>query len=126
MTAGSGFDAEAEPYRTRLARLGAVAAGHRDAMVPADASLWPDLPCPSLTETPARLRTMARAYALEGTGLTGDASLAAAVATGIDHYRRRVYTEGADPVGNWWDWQIGTPRKLLDAAVLIGPHLTNR
>ncbi|MEV0974555.1 polysaccharide lyase 8 family protein [Microtetraspora glauca] len=126
MTAGSGFDAEAEPYRTRLARLGAVAAGHRDAMVPADASLWPDLPFPSLTETPARLRTMARAYALEGTGLTGDASLAAAVATGIDHYRRRVYTEGADPVGNWWDWQIGTPRKLLDAAVLIGPHLTNR
>ncbi|MCC5576373.1 polysaccharide lyase 8 family protein [Microtetraspora sp. AC03309] len=126
VTAGSGFDAEAEPYRTRLARLGAAAAGHRDAMAPADASLWPDLPFPSLTETPVRLRTMARAYALEGTGLTGDASLAAAVATGIDHYRRRVYTEGADPVGNWWDWQIGTPRKLLDAAVLIGPHLTNR
>ncbi|MFF3437634.1 polysaccharide lyase 8 family protein [Streptosporangium sp. NPDC002721] len=123
VTAGSGFDATAEPYRTRLARLGRRAAGYRDAMAPADASLWPDLAFPSLGATPARLRTMARAYALPGTGLTGDASLAAAVADGVDHYRRRVYAAGADQVGNWWYWQIGTPRNLLDAALLIGPHL---
>ncbi len=126
VTAGSGFDATAEPYRTRLAMLGRRAAGYRDAMAPADASLWPDLAFPSLGATPARLRTMARAYALPGTGLTGDASLAAAVAGGIDHYRRRVYAADADEVGNWWYWQIGTPRNLLDAALLIGPHLTER
>ncbi|GAA4208108.1 polysaccharide lyase 8 family protein [Streptosporangium oxazolinicum] len=126
VTAGSGFDATAEPYRTRLARLGAKAAGHRDAMAPSDASLWPDLAFPSLGATPLRLRTMARAYALPGTGLTGDANLAAAVANGLDHYRRRVYAEGADEVGNWWYWRIGTPRNLLDAALLIGPHLTER
>ncbi|GAA3409755.1 polysaccharide lyase 8 family protein [Streptosporangium vulgare] len=124
MTAGSGFDATAEPYRTRLARLGTRAAGYRDAMAPAGASLWPDLAFPSLGATPARLRTMARAYALPGTGLTGDANLAAAVAGGIDHYRRRVYAADADQVGNWWHWQIGAPRNLLDAALLIGPHLT--
>ncbi|WP_329087826.1 polysaccharide lyase 8 family protein [Streptosporangium sp. NBC_01469] len=126
VTAGSGFDATAEPYRTRLARLGARAAGYRDAMAPADASLWPDLAFPSLGATPARLRTMARAYALPGTGLTGDANLAAAVADGLDHYRRRVYAAGADEVGNWWYWRIGTPKNLLDAALLIGPHLTDR
>ncbi|MFF5205055.1 polysaccharide lyase 8 family protein [Streptosporangium sp. NPDC000396] len=125
VTAGSGFDAAAEPYRTRLAKLGREAARHRDAMAPADASLWPDLAFPSFAGTPARLRTMARAYALPGTGLTGDADLASAVAAGADHYRRRVYAAGADPVGNWWNWQIGTPKKLLDAAVLIGPHLTD-
>lgn len=125
VTAGSGFDATAEPYRTRLARLGTRAAGYRDAMAPAGASLWPDLAFPSLNATPARLRTMARAYALPGTGLTGDANLAAAVAGGIDHYRRRVYAADADQVGNWWHWQIGTPRSLLDAALLIGPHLTD-
>ncbi|MFF5247013.1 polysaccharide lyase 8 family protein [Streptosporangium sp. NPDC000095] len=124
VTAGSGFDATAEPYRTRLARLGTRAAGYRDAMAPADASLWPGLPFPSLGATTARLRAMARAYALPGTGLTGDANLAAAVATGVDHYRRRVYAAGADQVGNWWHWQIGAPRNLLDAALLIGPHLT--
>ncbi|MEU8380453.1 polysaccharide lyase 8 family protein [Streptosporangium sp. NPDC048865] len=125
VTAGSGFDATAEPYRTRLARLGARAAGHRDAMAPADGSLWPGLPFPSLGATTARLRAMARAYALPGTGLTGDANLAATVAAGIDHYRRRVYAAGAGQVGNWWHWQIGAPRNLLDAALLIGPHLTD-
>ncbi|WP_433248917.1 polysaccharide lyase 8 family protein [Streptosporangium sp. CA-135522] len=126
VTAGSGFDAAAEPYRTRLARLGTTAAGHRDTMAPTGTSLWPDLAFPSFTGTPARLQTMARAYALPGTGLTGDANLAEAVAAGIDHYRRQVYAAGADPVGNWWNWWIGTPKKLLDAAVLIGSHLTDR
>ncbi|GLX01414.1 polysaccharide lyase 8 family protein [Microtetraspora sp. NBRC 16547] len=126
VTAGSGFDPAAEPYRTRLAKLGTTAAGYRDSMAPTGASLWPDLAFPSFTGTPARLRAMARAYALPGTGLTGDANLAAAVSTGIDHYRRQVYAADADPVGNWWNWEIGVPKKLLDAAVLIGPHLTDR
>ncbi|MER6944499.1 polysaccharide lyase 8 family protein [Nonomuraea sp. NPDC000554] len=123
VTAGARFDAAAEPYRTRLARLGAIADGHRKSMAPTGTSLWPGLKFPSFTETPARLLAMARAYVLPGTGLTGDARLAKAVAAGIDHYRRQVYAAGADPDGNWWNWQIGTPRKLLDAAVLIGPHL---
>ncbi|WP_327107811.1 polysaccharide lyase 8 family protein [Nonomuraea glycinis] len=98
-----------------------AAARHRDTMAPAAGSLWPDLPFPSFTETPARLLTMARAYAM-----TGDARLAAAVATGVDHYRRQVYTAGAAAGGNWWHWEIGVPTRLLDAAVLIGPHLTDR
>ncbi|GAA3094527.1 polysaccharide lyase 8 family protein [Streptosporangium carneum] len=126
VTAGAGFDAAAEPYRTRLARLGRTAAGYRDTMAPADTSLWPDRAFPSFVATMARLQTMARAYALPGTGLTGDANLAEAVAVGVDHYRRRVYAAGAAPVGNWWHWQIGVPKKLLDAAVLIGPHLSER
>ncbi|GIH79806.1 polysaccharide lyase 8 family protein [Planobispora longispora] len=125
MPAGAGFDAAAEPYRTRLAELGELAARYRRAMAPGEGSLWPGLPFPSLRATPARLRAMARAYVLPGTGLTGDADLAGAVATGIDHYRR-VYAAGADPAGNWWNWQIGAPRQLLDAALLIGPHLTER
>ncbi|MCT9929869.1 polysaccharide lyase 8 family protein [Planotetraspora sp. A-T 1434] len=126
VTAGSGFDPAAEPYRTRLVKLGRTAAGYRESMTPVGASLWPGLAFPSLVATPARLQTMARAYALPGTGLTGDASLGAAVAAGIDHYRERVYAADADQVGNWWNWQIGTPKKLLDAALLIGPHLTER
>ncbi|MBG0826851.1 polysaccharide lyase 8 family protein [Planomonospora sp. ID67723] len=126
VTAGPGFDATAEPYRTRLAELGVRAAGYRDAMAPAGTRLWPGLPFPSLVATPARLQAMARAYALPGTGLAGDADLAAAVAAGIDHYRRLVYAAGADPAGNWWHWEIGAPRKLLDAALLIGPPLTDR
>lgn len=107
----------------RAARLGAAAARHLDGMRPTGASLWPGLAFPSFEETPERLRAMARAYALPGTGLTGDPRLAFAVAAGLDHYRRHVYAAGADPAGNWWHWQIGVPRTLLDAALLIGPHL---
>ncbi len=119
------FDPEREPYRTRLARLGAEAARHRDAMTPARGSLWPDLPFPSLDATPARLRAMAHAYALPGTGLTAEPGLGTAVAEGIEHYVRHVYAADAEQTGNWWDWQIGTPRALLDAAVLAAPHLTD-
>ncbi|MEV7012569.1 polysaccharide lyase 8 family protein [Streptosporangium sp. NPDC051022] len=125
VTAGSGFDATAEPYRARLAETGTAAAGHRDAMAPTETSLWPDLAFPSYIATPRRLQAMAHAYVLPGTGLTGDAGLAEAVAAGIDHYRRQVYAADAEPVGNWWHWQIGVPRRLLDAAVSIGPHLTD-
>ncbi|MFC4532058.1 polysaccharide lyase 8 family protein [Sphaerisporangium dianthi] len=124
VTAGSGFDPAAEPYRAQLAEIGATAVRYGEAMAPSDAWLWPDQPFPSFATTPARLRTMARAYALPGTGVTGDAGMAAVVATGIDHYRRRVYAADAEEVGNWWIWHIGVPKKLLDAAVLIGSHLT--
>jgi hyaluronate lyase len=123
ISAGSGYDPAAEPYRTRLAELGRAAARHRDTMAPAATWLWADQVFPAFTATPRRLRAMAHAYVLDGTGLTGDPGLAAAVAAGIDHYRRHVYAAGADPVGNWWPWQIGVPKALLDAAVLIGPHL---
>ncbi|MEN3533705.1 polysaccharide lyase 8 family protein [Microbispora sp. ZYX-F-249] len=119
------FDPAREPYRTRLARLGAQARRHRDAMAPTAGSLWPDLPFPSLGATPARLRAMARAYALPGTGLTAEPGLGTAVGAGIEHYVRHVYAADAEQTGNWWDWQIGTPRSLLDAAVLAAPHLTD-
>ncbi|GII81860.1 lyase [Sphaerisporangium rufum] len=122
VTAGAPFDPAAEPYRTRLAGLGRAAARYRDTMAPDDRWLWPGLAFPSFNATPDRLRVMARAYVLPGTGLSGDPGLAAAVAAGVDHYRRQVYAEGAEPAGNWWNWEIGVPRRLLDAALLIGPH----
>lgn len=126
VTTGPVPDVTAEPYRTRLAELGRAAARLRDTMAPRDDALWPDRAFPSLEATPRRLRLMARAYATPGTGLTGDVELATAVADGIDHYRRRVYPAGGDRPGNWWHWRIGVPRALLDAAVLIGPHLDTR
>ncbi|MEU9890708.1 polysaccharide lyase 8 family protein [Sphaerisporangium sp. NPDC051011] len=123
VSVGAGFDAAREPYRSRLADFGAKAVAYGDAMEPAAGSLWRDQPFPSFVATPGRLRAMARAYVLPGTGVTGDAGLAATVAAGVDHYRRLVYAAGAEPYGNWWHWRIGVPGKLLDAALLIGPHL---
>ncbi|WP_347596548.1 polysaccharide lyase 8 family protein [Acrocarpospora sp. B8E8] len=126
VTAGAWVDAGVEPYRARLAQLGVEAGRFRDAMVLSDLGVWGDLPFPSFVGTPERLLGMARAFVLPGTGVTGDPGLGAAVGAGIDHYRRRVYAVGAEPVGNWWHWRIGAPKRLLDAAVLIGGYLSER
>ena len=85
VTVGSGLDPAVEPYRTRLAKLGTRAAEYWDSMMPSHTALWPDMPFPSFTGTPARLQMMARAFVLPGTGLTGDTDLARVVAEGIDH-----------------------------------------
>ncbi|MEV0999701.1 polysaccharide lyase 8 family protein [Nonomuraea sp. NPDC050202] len=114
VTAGPGHDSER--YRARLAALGRAAARYRATMAPGPSSLWPDQAFPSFVATPRRLRVMAQAYAL---GL-GDAGLGEAVAAGVEHYRRHVYAAGGDAPGNWWHWQIGVPKALLDASVLAG------
>ncbi|MEV4073216.1 polysaccharide lyase 8 family protein [Nonomuraea fuscirosea] len=108
---GTPGDPGARPYR-ELAR---AAARYRDTMAPGPSWLWPDERFPSFAATPRRLRVMARAYALDPRP-----ELARAVAEGVRHYVRHVYAAGAEATGNWWHWQIGVPKALLDAAVLTG------
>ncbi|MBA8951794.1 polysaccharide lyase 8 family protein [Actinomadura namibiensis] len=135
---GAGFDAAAEPFRGRLAGLGADAADLRRSMEPAAGSLWPDLvyadPEPdtdaeSVTRSAAvtgslqRLVTMAHAWAQPGTGLTGDAALLTAATTGLDHLHTQVYRAGQARYGNWWHWQIGAPRALFDLCAILGDRL---
>ncbi|MGW2558652.1 polysaccharide lyase 8 family protein [Streptomyces sp. NPDC001514] len=136
---GTGFSPTAEPFRTRLAELGAAATGRRDSMAPTSGSLWPDLvfadPEPDtdqesfgysarIVDSYARLRTMAEAYVRQGTGLTGNAALAADVLTGLDHLYAQVYNENRTRYGNWWSWQIGAPQLLLDVCVLMYDQLS--
>ncbi|RKE17584.1 polysaccharide lyase family 8 super-sandwich domain-containing protein [Streptomyces sp. TLI_171] len=125
---GTGFDPAAEPFATALRGLGDRARAQQQTMAPAAGSLWPDLPLGSvsanITGSFVRLRTMALAWAQPGTGLTGDAALGAAVGTGLDHLVATAYTATATAYDNWWDWQIGSPQALLDAAVLAFPLLT--
>lgn len=105
----------AEPFRTRLAALGAQAGQWRTSMAPSTGSLWPDQVFTTDPEWMAqsyyRLRTMAEAYVRPGTGLTGDAALRTAVLTGLDHLHAQVYNAGQARYGNWWCWQIGAPRR---------------
>ncbi|MFI9205430.1 polysaccharide lyase 8 family protein [Streptomyces sp. NPDC053048] len=119
---GAGFDHTAEPYAAALRRTGELARAHRAGMRPAPASLWPDAPFDppaGITRSYARLFTMAQAHAQPGTGLTGDAGLAADVLAGLDHLHERVYHPGTTRYGNWWEWQIGSPRLLLDILTLL-------
>ncbi|MFF8729661.1 polysaccharide lyase 8 family protein [Streptomyces sp. NPDC015171] len=121
---GTGYDPDAEPYASRLARLGARAREFLAAMAPAPGSLWPGHPFdpPSgITFSYGRLWTMAQAYTQSGTGVTGDAGLLAGLLRGLDHLSDTVYHPGTTRYGNWWEWQIGSPRLLTDiTAALYG------
>lgn len=136
---GSGVDPAVEPFTSRLADLGALAGSLRATMAPASGSLWPDAvyadPEPDtdqesfgysarMSASCTRLRTLAEAYSLPGTGLTGDGALATAIATGLDHLHADVYHESRAAFGNWYDWRIGAPQALLDTCVLLYDHLS--
>lgn len=122
MTLGSGFDPGAEPYASRLTETGEQAAELRAQMRPTDDSLFPGYPFdpPSgITQSYQRLATMTEAYVQPGTGSTGDADLLDAVLSGLAHVHARVYRAGSEPYGNWWEWQIGSPRLLLDILAML-------
>ncbi|MFI6688847.1 polysaccharide lyase 8 family protein [Streptomyces sp. NPDC050485] len=131
LTLGTGFDATAEPYATKLAALGTSARTALTAMRPVTGSLWPDQPLTTpatgsanMSGSYGRLNTMAQAWAQPGTGSTGDPALIAAVGRGLDHLYTQIYNEHTKTFGNWWDWQIGSSRLLLDTAVIAHDTLT--
>ncbi|GHA93114.1 polysaccharide lyase 8 family protein [Streptomyces chryseus] len=128
LSLGSGFDPAAEPYASRLKETGRLATGFRATMAPADASLWPGHPFDppaGITQSYSRLWTMTQAYLQPGTGLTADAGLLADVLRGLDHLSARVYNPSTTRYGNWWEWQIGSPRLLMDIAAALHDRLTD-
>ncbi|WP_197367853.1 polysaccharide lyase 8 family protein, partial [Streptomyces clavuligerus] len=85
-------------------------------------SLWPGHPYDppaGITRSCARLWTMA-----QGWHHTGDPALLAGVVRGLDHLAATVYHPGTTRYGNWWEWQIGSPRLLLDTVAALGDRLT--
>ncbi|MEU6348750.1 polysaccharide lyase 8 family protein [Streptomyces sp. NPDC047072] len=119
---GTGYDPTAEPYASRLAETGTLARGFRDTMAPTPTSLWPGLPYDppaGITQSYSRLWTMARAYVQQGTGSTGDPGLLADVLRGLDHLTETVYNPTTTRYGNWWEWQIGSPRLLMDITAAL-------
>jgi hyaluronate lyase len=95
---------------------------------PSRTYLWSDLPLGSnsanLPPTYQRLQAMALAWATPGSSLQGNASLAAAVAGGLDWMNTNIYTTSTVEYGNWYDWEISGPQALNNTAVLLYPALT--
>ncbi|MYT28322.1 MULTISPECIES: polysaccharide lyase 8 family protein [unclassified Streptomyces] len=126
LTLGAGFDPAAAPYAAVLRETGELAGRHAAGMRPEPHSLWADCPYDppaGITRSYGRLATMALAWAQPGTGRTGDRDLAAAVTAGLDHLDRTVYHPATTPYGNWWEWQIGSPRLLLDTLAVLDEYL---
>lgn len=126
---GAGFNPAVAPFSTALTKIGSTASGYRSTMTPGGSALWPDLPIgtnpANITSAYRRLRLMALAYVQPSTGLTGNSTLAAEIGTGLDWMHTNAYTPTTTQYGNWWDWQIGAPQGLLDAALLMYAHLTS-
>ncbi|MEG8277845.1 polysaccharide lyase 8 family protein [Streptomyces sp. AHA2] len=126
LSLGSGYDPAAEPYASRLARTGALARELSRTMSPAADSLWPGHPFDppaGITLGYGRLWTMTQAWLQPGTGSTGDPDLLAGVLRGLDHLSATVYHPATAPYGNWWEWQIGSPRLLMDITAALHDRL---
>lgn len=123
---GTGYDPATEPYASRLAETGTLARGFRATMAPAPDSLWPGHPFDppaGITQSYGRLWTMTQAYGRQGTGSTADPGLLADVLRGLDHLSTTVYNPSTTRYGNWWEWQIGSPRLLTDITAALYDHL---
>ncbi|MET7272967.1 polysaccharide lyase 8 family protein [Streptomyces flaveolus] len=123
---GTGYDPAAEPYASRLAETGERARAFRATMAATPTSLWPGHsfdPPAGITFSYGRLWTMTQAYVQQGTGSTGDAALLADVLRGLDHLSATVYHPATTRYGNWWEWQIGSPRLLMDITAALYDHL---
>ncbi|MGW2569947.1 polysaccharide lyase 8 family protein [Streptomyces sp. NPDC001537] len=125
---GTGYDPTAEPYASRLAQTGELARAALATMAPTPTSLWPGYPYdpPSgITQSYGRLWTMTRAHVQQGTGSTGDPALLAGVLRGLDHLSATIYNPSTTRYGNWWEWQIGSPRLLMDITAVLYDELTD-
>ncbi|MFJ5999143.1 polysaccharide lyase 8 family protein [Streptomyces sp. NPDC092370] len=123
---GTGYDPAAEPYAARLAETGTLARGLLASMAPAADSLWPGHPFDppaGITLGYGRLWTMTRAYVRQGTGSTADPGLLAGILRGLDHLSATVYHPSTPRYGNWWEWQIGSPRPLMDITAALHEQL---
>ncbi len=93
--------------------------------------LWSDLSdwstnSASFTSSYSRLKSMAIAYNTQGSSLYGNASLAQDIANALDWLYTNAYNENVKTeYGNWWDWEIGTPQRLNDIAILMYDQLTS-
>ncbi|MEU9703838.1 polysaccharide lyase 8 family protein [Streptomyces sp. NPDC047981] len=128
---GTGISASDPLFSGRLSDLGTQAASFRSSMAPSASSLWPDLPYSSPAGDPVtgsynRLRTMALAHAQPGTGLTGNASLAADIVAGLQHVHDGVYNASftLPNLNWWWNAQIGAPTYLLETCAVMYDHLS--
>ncbi|MFF9570012.1 polysaccharide lyase 8 family protein [Streptomyces sp. NPDC014685] len=90
-------------------------------------ALWSDLApltAPgNFGQSYTRLRTLATAWATAGTSLAGSAEVADALVAALRFTHDTAYNPTRPETGNWWFWEIGAPRALMDCAVVLRDRL---
>ncbi|WP_406012372.1 polysaccharide lyase 8 family protein [Streptomyces sp. NBC_00984] len=126
---GGGFDPADTDFTAAVAALDTTAKGLWDTLdrSAGRTALWPDL-APltdpgSFGQSYTRLRTVATAWATEGTSLAGSTQVADALVAALRFTHDTAYNPAERETGNWWFWEIGAPRALMDCSVILRDRL---
>jgi hyaluronate lyase len=132
LTGGDGADRTSDPVQRYIRRLAnnvtnSSRTGVWDTMQPGNPNgPWNDLQGTNprnMTSTFDRLRTMALAYATPGSPLYGNRELRDDIEAGLAWLASNRFYKGAQLVGNWWEWEIGSPMIVKDILVLMKDDL---
>lgn len=73
-----------------------------------------------IVTTYRRLAQMATAWSTPGSRHFDSAAIVTHVIEGLDDTNALVYNTTTLEYGNWWSWEIGTPRALADTLAILG------
>ncbi|MFF1836557.1 polysaccharide lyase 8 family protein [Streptomyces sp. NPDC058231] len=126
---GGAFDPSDADFSAGVAALETTAQGLWDTLdrSAGRTALWPDLSPVTdpgnFGQSYTRLRTLATAWATPGTSLAGSAETADALVAALRFAHDSAYNPAKRETGNWWFWEIGAPRALMDCSVLLRDRL---
>ncbi|MFG3527574.1 polysaccharide lyase 8 family protein [Streptomyces sp. NPDC047917] len=126
---GGGFDPADPDFTDAVSALDTTAGDLWDTLDrgAGRTALWPDLvPLTdpgNFGQSYTRLRTLATAWATEGTSLAGNAQVADALVAALRFTHDTAYNPARRETGNWWFWEIGAPRALMDCSVVLRDRL---
>ncbi|MFI5805231.1 polysaccharide lyase 8 family protein [Streptomyces sp. NPDC051561] len=122
---GGSFDGADPDFRAALTSLDTAAADLWQQLDRAAGrtALWADLSPVTdpgnFGQSYTRLRTVATAWATSGAALGGSPEVASALVAALRFLHDTAYNAAKRESGNWWFWEIGAPRALLDSCVLL-------
>jgi len=71
-----------------------------------------------------RLAQMATAWATPGSQFQGSPVLLGQVLGGLEDGNTYIYNSGQAEYGNWWSWEIGTPKAVTDTLAILGSNVS--
>ena len=72
-----------------------------------------------------RLAQMATAWATPGSQYQGSPVLLGQIMGALEDGNTYVYNDGQAEYGNWWSWEIGTPKSLTDTLAILGSNVSD-
>lgn len=109
----------------------AVMATHLGNITDQSDRVFSDLPLTDLADdesamvqsTSLQLSTMAKVWGTPTSEYHQDSDVAETIVTGLQKLCELQYHEGHREFGNWYHWEIGAPRGIVDTASIMGDHV---